>query len=130
MWKWYVLGVVGVLLIGVVVVLVSLNTRAYSEAGATDMRGQSRVSIVLTDAGFQPDRIIVGVGTTIVFTTTREKPFWPGSNPHPSHTLYPEFDSKKTIPAHASWEFAAEKPGVWGYHDHIRSYFTGVVIVK
>lgn len=94
------------------------------------MRGKSEVRIVLSDAGFRPERVRVTVGTTLIFTTTRSKPFWPGSNPHPSHTLYPEFDAKDVIPANASWVFVAEKPGVWGYHDHIRSYFTGVVFVE
>ena len=130
MLKWYVLGIVGVLTCGIVVILVSLDLSTQSASGAWDMRGQSQVGIVLTDEGFRPERIIVDVGTTITFTTTREKPFWPGSNPHPSHMLYPELDSKDAIPSNASWEFVAEQPGVWGYHDHIRSYFTGVVIVK
>lgn len=130
MWKWYLIGLVGVIACGVVIVLASLNSSNYSDSGATDMRGQSQVGIVLTDAGFRPERAIVDVGTIITFTTTRDKQFWPGSNPHPSHTLYPELDAKNTIPANASWVFVAEKPGVWGYHDHIRSYFTGVIIVK
>ncbi len=130
MWKWYVIGAVGVIAIAAAVVVLSLDPSTYSDSGATDMRGQSEVSIVLTDSGFRPERVIVSVGTTITFTTTRDKQFWPGSNPHPSHTLYPELDSKDAIPANESWVFFAEKTGVWGYHDHIRSYFTGVIIVK
>ncbi len=130
MWRWYLIGLVSVIVCGVAVAFFSLDPSTYSDSGATDMRGQSEVSIVLTDAGFRPERVIVDVDTTLIFTTTRDKPFWPGSNPHPSHTLYPELDPKDAIPANASWIFVAEQPGVWGYHDHIRSYFTGVVIVK
>ncbi|MSU74070.1 hypothetical protein EXS56_02940 [Candidatus Kaiserbacteria bacterium] len=130
MWKWYIIGFVSVIVCSVAVVFLSLDSSTYSNSGATDMRGQPQVSIVLTDAGFRPERVIVDVGTTLIFTTTRGRPFWPGSNPHPSHTLYPELDSKDAISASASWVFVAEKPGVWGYHDHIRSYFTGVVFVE
>lgn len=101
-----------------------------SEAGAVDLRGSARVSIVLTDKGFEPQYAKVKAGTVVVFTTTRDKEFWPASNPHPSHTLYPEFDPKRPIEPSDSWTFVPQRVGTWGYHDHIRSYFTGILYVE
>lgn len=106
------------------------GNRSASTPDDVDMRGHSSVSIVLTDAGFRPERVVVDAGTTLVFTTSRDKPFWPASNSHPSHSLYPEFDSVEPIAVDAEWSFVIDKKGVWGFHDHIRSYYAGVVRVE
>lgn len=95
-----------------------------------DMRSKSEVHISLGEKGFEPARVRVSLGTKIVFSTSRPYKFWPASNPHPSHDLYPEFDPKDPISASSTWDFVIEKSGVWGYHDHIRSYYTGVVYVQ
>lgn len=113
----------------ILAVLGFFDSFTYSESGAVDMRGHTNVSIVLTDDGFRPERLIVDKGTTLVFTTNRDKPFWPASNQHPSHMLYPEFDPLEPIARDASWSFVMNKAGVRGYHDHIRSYYMGVVYV-
>src|SRR5260221_11032052 len=49
-------------------------------------------SVILTDRGFMPSELTISQGSTVVFSSVRQKPFWPASNLHPSHTLYPEFD--------------------------------------
>ncbi|MBI2618237.1 hypothetical protein HYW58_02175 [Candidatus Kaiserbacteria bacterium] len=85
--------------------------------------------VKLTENGFEPSRLTVPPGATVVFTTELEKYFWPASNLHPSHTIYPEFDPKKPIAPNAEWQFSFEKSGVWAYHDHLAPYFTGTVIV-
>lgn len=96
----------------------------------TDLRGRSEVHIVLTEEGFEPPYARISLGTTVIFTTTRPHAFWPASNPHPQHTLYPELDPKEPIPANGSWTFVMRKPGLWGYHDHVRSYYTGMLSVE
>ncbi len=96
---------------------------------SSDERGHSAVQVILTDAGFVPQYIRIRRGTMVTFTTTRSDEFWPASNPHPSHSIYPAFDPKVPIQPNDSWSFTFDRVGVWGYHDHIRSYFTGIVQV-
>ena len=96
--------------------------------GAKDFRGSSEVSIVLTEKGFEPDKVLITHGTRVVFTTTRPYLYWPASNPHPSHNLYTGFDPKEPLSASSTWSFVPEK-GIWGFHDHIRPYYLGVLYV-
>ena len=95
-----------------------------------DGLGQLHVSVVLTDEGFVPQSIRIKKGTTVTFTTTRENEFWPASNPHPSHFIYSGFDPREPIQPGDSWSYTFERVGVWEYHDHVRSYFTGIIYVE
>lgn len=95
-----------------------------------DRRSNQEVSVVLTDQGFMPPNIRIQAGSRVTFSTTRPHEFWPASNPHPTHTIYREFDPEVPIAASSTWSYVFTKKGVWGYHDHIRSYFTGVISVE
>ena len=85
--------------------------------------------INLTEDGFVPSAITVAKGDTIVFTTTRAKTFWPASDLHPTHGIYPEFDPKEPIEANQSWSFLFDKTGEWRFHDHLAPLFRGVIHV-
>ena len=85
--------------------------------------------IELTESGFVPQNITISPGDAIVFTTTRNAPFWPASDLHPTHEIYPEFDPKKPIPATESWTFRFDRVGAWNFHDHLDSYFRGTIRV-
>src|SRR5690606_35921340 len=51
------------------------------------------------------------------------------SSLHPTHEIYPEFDSKERVVPPENWEFVFDKAGSWKYHDHINSHATGIIIV-
>jgi len=95
------------------------------------LRGTAHVSyhIVLTEAGFSPQHITIAKGDTVIFATTRDKPFWPASDLHPTHEIYAEFDPRKPIAAAQSWSFRFDRIGEWKYHDHLDSYFRGSIEV-
>lgn len=94
-----------------------------------DMTDKSELTITLSEGGFVPQYVRVRAGTVITFVTTRDKQFWPASNPHPTHGLYSGFDPEKPLQPEETWTFTPKK-GVWGYHDHIRSYYTGILYVE
>jgi hypothetical protein len=106
-----------------------LKTTDPGKAAAADLRGQDEVHIVLTDKGWEPSKVLISEGTTVVFSSQRPYPYWPASNEHPSHSIYPEFDPKEPVMASSTWSFRP-KQGVWGFHDHIRSYYSGVLYVE
>lgn len=90
---------------------------------------QGSTVVTLTKDGYVPDRVTIKKGDTITFKTTNGKLFWPASNLHPSHALYPEFDPKAPIQADESWSFTFMVPGTHPFHDHLAPYYTGVITV-
>ena len=85
--------------------------------------------VVLTENGFKPETTKIREGDTVRFTTDRQEPFWPASDIHPTHTIYPEFDPKEPILPGQEWAFRFKKTGEWKYHDHLSPIFTGKIIV-
>lgn len=94
-----------------------------------DWTGRSEVNIKLTARGFVPEMVYVSNGTKITFSTVLDEPFWPASNVHPFHTVYPEFDSRAPVSPGSTWSFVFNKNGRWTYHDHVAATKSGVVIV-
>lgn len=86
-------------------------------------------TVELRDSGFYPEEITIQKGETVKFTTTRDKYFWPASNIHPIHEIYPAFDPKEPIDPKETWSFRFDETGQWKYHDHLAPYYTGTVIV-
>ena len=120
-----------VILIGIILVAgaVFLMNRQQAPQTPASTEGKEGVVITLTDKGFQPSEVSIKKGETVTFKTTAGELFWPASNLHPSHLLYPEFDPKEPIQPDASWSFTFETAGVWKFHDHLAPYFTGTITV-
>ncbi|MEK9158191.1 MAG: cupredoxin domain-containing protein [Patescibacteria group bacterium] len=87
------------------------------------------ITVELKEEGFYPSEIAILKGQTVTFKTNRGKTFWPASDLHPSHTIYPEFDSKEPIESEQSWTFKFNKIGEWKYHDHLAPYYKGAIKV-
>ncbi|MBL4644793.1 MAG: hypothetical protein JKX80_02920 [Candidatus Pacebacteria bacterium] len=87
------------------------------------------VHVELGESGFEPREVTIIQGGTVTFTTTMDKPFWPASNLHPSHSIYSEFDPLRPLESQETWKFTFNRVGSYNFHDHIRSYFTGVIHV-
>lgn len=86
--------------------------------------------IALTPEGFSPGEVTLKPGDSVKFTTTTNQPFWPASDFHPTHGIYPEFDPQEPIEPDKSWTFQFLKTGRWKFHDHLQPVFRGVVIVQ
>jgi len=97
----------------------------------TKSTGQAKEYLVeLHEDGFSPKLLRIQKGDTVVFSTTRGEPFWPASNLHPSHTIYPEFDPKEPIEANEKWNFTLDRAGKWKYHDHLAPISKGEIVVS
>lgn len=86
-------------------------------------------TVELREDGFYPQEITIQKGDLVKFVTARKSYFWPASDFHPTHSIYPEFDPKEPIDPKESWGFRFEKAGEWKFHDHLAPYFIGIVIV-
>ena len=87
-------------------------------------------TITLAEAGFSPQEIIITKGDIVMFRSTRGVPFWPASNLHPSHDIYPEFDPQMPIDSDKEWSFRFDNVGKWQFHDHLAPIYTGTIIVN
>ena len=88
------------------------------------------LEVVYTEDGFEPATITVSEGDTVTWENRSDVPMWVASDPHPSHTDYPEFDASEGFAPGSSYSFTFDRTGNWGYHDHLSSFRTGTVIVE
>lgn len=86
-------------------------------------------TIRLTDEGFTPQELTVQVGDTVTFVNERNQPFWPAVDLHPTHALYPDFDSKEPLVPGSEWSFTFDDAGVWPFHDHVAPLYEGTITV-
>ncbi len=93
------------------------------------MPEQEVLSIVLTPDGFVPKEPTIHVGTIVTFSNTTGREYWPASDLHPSHAIYAAFDPARPLQPDETWSFTFDRVGSWGLHDHIRSYYTGLIHV-
>lgn len=95
-----------------------------------EARPQGEYVIELREDGFYPSSISVPQGAEITFRSALERSFWPASNIHPAHGLYPEFDPERPIGKDKTWSFVFAKSGTWEFHDHLAPSFTGTIVVR
>jgi len=81
------------------------------------------------DEKFMPQSIGVHAGGTITWVNESKQNIWIASDPHPVHTGYPGFDSKKPVGPGESWSFKFDKPGVFPYHNHPIVGQQGLVVI-
>lgn len=112
-----------VIFTGSAVVCILLLTLVFQQSSRT-------TTVMLTPTGFEPRLVTIRVGEVVTFRTNRVNPFWPASNLHPSHLVYPEFDAKGPVAASGSYSFRFSSSGSWRYHDHLSPQYTGTVIVR
>lgn len=102
-----------------------VSTGAPVETGA-----EEAAVVTYTDNGFSPATLTVKKGETVTFKNNSSRSFWPASAVHPTHTIYPEFDAKKAIPAGESYSFTFTRIGSWKYHNHLNPASTGTITVQ
>lgn len=116
-----------VCMLGAACILVLFDSEFGTES---QLSGGSRTrEIIRTQRGFEPSILTIPIGVTVTFSSRLESPFWPASNLHPNHLIYPEFDPRTPIDSGETWTFTFDRPGEWRFHDHLASEATGVVHV-
>lgn len=113
----------------ILVVAVFLLAGCGGGGGGKDNGGGGNV-VKFTDNGFEPATLTVSSGDTVKFENDSSDDFWPASNVHPTHLLYPGFDAKKPVLPGDSYSFTFEKKGKWGYHNHLTPDVQGTIVVK
>ncbi len=86
--------------------------------------------VIISESGFTPKYLRIEKGDKVIFQNKGRRDSWPASNIHPSHEIYPEFDSKKALTTGTSWDFKFSNAGEWRYHDHLNALITGTIAVQ
>ena len=84
-------------------------------------------TVVYQESGFSPEILTVDNGTTVTFINRSRKPMWIGSDPHPAHTDYPDFDQLRDG---AEYSFTFTESGSYPYHNHLFPSDVGTIIVE
>jgi len=79
--------------------------------------------------GFSPQRVEIEAGRQVVFVNESEGKLWPASHIHPTHQIYPEFDSGGSVEPGDEWAFTFDRPGFWRYHNHLWPDDNGLIVV-
>jgi hypothetical protein len=85
--------------------------------------------ITLTSEGFEPRKLVIQEGESVTFKTDIGESFWPASDSHPTHSIYPDFDPRMPVVATSSWSFMFKRAGTWEFHDHLYPRYSGKIIV-
>lgn len=93
------------------------------------LKNSDEPTIILTKAGFSPAGMKVKVGTKVKFVNKTKLSFWPASDLHPNHTIYPEFDPKRALSPKETWEFQFNQTGTFRFHDHLSPVNRGTIVV-
>ena len=104
----------------------SASTNTKQTASETPLN--SSLTIVFTDSGFEQSKYTVKKGQTITVKNQSSNELEFASDDHPTHRQQPELNTATTAPGEST-NFTPTKTGTWGFHDHIRSQFTGELIV-
>lgn len=98
------------------------------ELTPTKVLPQAHVST--TKDGFTPQTIQVKKGQSVTWINTDKSPHQVASDPHPTHTNLPGFDSQEALTLNDSFTFTFEKTGTFTYHDNLNPLkFRGTVVV-
>ncbi|MCI0532933.1 plastocyanin/azurin family copper-binding protein [bacterium] len=110
--------------------------------GALEEASSQKHIVLYTDAGYEPKKITVAAGDTVVFENRSGFQVWTASDSHPTHVLYPGSDIKKCgtgaiifdscgiLSEGESFSFTFNEKGSWGYHNHRNPGHAGIVEVK
>lgn len=110
--------------------LIVLGLFALVAMAAVFLHAPKEVIVTRTATGWMPQKVTIDQGDVIIFRTSTSDAFWPASDFHPSHQLYPAFDSMRPVPPGQQWSFTFSKAGVWTLHDHLKPEYKGIIIVN
>lgn len=129
------LVVAALLLAGLVGITLFLS-EGYSKQQASQIDTERNTAATVSYDGttFIPQTLTVSAGMLVTFDNTSERPMWVASDTHPTHELYPEFDTaissgRPPAPGEDS-SFTFERKGTWKYHDHNNPTATATIVIN
>ncbi len=102
----------------------SLPTVASSSTSAV-----ASATVTYSDNGFSPSSVTIKAGQSVEFKNSSASAISVNSDPHPTHTLYPELNLDR-IDSGQSKLATFTKPGTYTYHNHLDASMRGTIVVQ
>jgi plastocyanin/methionine-rich copper-binding protein CopC len=80
-----------------------------------DLKGQSEIVVDMQHNYFEPEDIIISVGTTITWINNDTVDHYINTDPHPGHNYFPVHNSR-SIAGGESFSLKFDQPGYYPYH--------------
>ncbi len=138
---WTLLGVLALVLVsGCTQTAAPDNSLSDSQSGESPALS---ATIRITDTGYEPNSVTIAKGGTVTWISETDRPDWPATAQHPTHTRYPGsniekcgtaeasviFDACKALANGESYSFTFNETGEWPFHDHVVAKTFGKIIV-
>ena len=105
------------------------NTEVVGTPPASDQT-KNIVTVTYNGVDFNPNTVTIKMGDSVTFVKQSSGGMEVASNPHPTHTDYPEFDQGDgPQKGNVIYVFVFGRTGTWGYHDHTNPSAKGTIIV-
>lgn len=87
--------------------------------------------VTITKDGFVPSTLTIKKGQTVKWVNNIDSPHRVASDPYPTHTGLPGFDSGNNLDKGSTYVFNFQNTGTFGYHDHLNPQtIKGVITVQ
>jgi len=86
-------------------------------------------TVNLTANGFEPATVTIKAGETVVWVNKSGDTATVNSNNHPTHLLYPPLNLGQFANG-GKLQLTFDKPGSYGYHNHLDPSKKGIVVVQ
>lgn len=138
--KWVIILVIIVIIIGGGIYLSQIHKPAFAPMIQTSPTSiistipittapQAQNTVILTQNGFEPTTLTIKAGTTVTWTNNSGQESTVNSDPHPTHTDYPPLNLGAFADGQ-SLSLLFDKPGMYGYHNHLDPNEQGKILVK
>lgn len=114
----------------------SQNTQTFStpttntqQATSPTQAQQGQNTIIYTSSGFSPASLTIKAEITVTWINNSGSDLSVNSNPHPIHTNYSPLNIG-AIGDRQSKSLIFDKPGTYGYHNHLNPSQTGTIVVQ
>ncbi len=138
LWQWIVIYVViGVIIYGLIYYFVlAKKGNVYNRPSQVQTASPSptvavvdKNAVTLSQNGYSPASITIKKGERVTWVNKSGAAATVSSDPHPTHTDYPPLNLGK-FPDEGSVSLTFDKPGTYGYHNHLNPGQKGTVIVQ
>lgn len=99
-----------------------------ANAGSDVVSAENSIEIIKD--GFAPSTLTINGGTTVTWINKDTQAHWIISDPHPTHSVLPELNSKKGLLLNETYQFVFNKKGEFYYHDELNTTITGKIVVQ
>ena len=107
------------------------NSNSNTNSSSTNANVNSTQNTVLyVQDNFLPQVLQVKVGATIHFINQSDSDLQVVSDPHPAHSILPDFNAQRAYEKGEVYSYTFIRPGTFPYHNESNTAKTGLIVVE